>query len=559
MKVWMTIFKAGKIMAVLHYFRKFGTSDFLRANDVPDEKKCIVVKSYRNDRPCIYFCRKHRTWEDVQVFEDYINTSCGEVIKGIPVEFPIKPDGTKKTVENIRNNRKEVIQNLRGKRNIPLSLLFSYVNESIYADELVFELENFTDSKGILKDIVAFTLTTIEKNRTIFLRYYMLDRKFMENKLYFSKSEPIFKHFDIYCSLNGSLRIPSHEEVPANSNDFWIQKPKRVDDIAFDVEFPEEAYNQIHSILNLYAGRQITLNTPMNGENLLEALHNFPYEPNIQAVIDFHETLPMNSKFYENHISSNHDPNVYNNFCQFLKIKSFTSLRKEFVHNPVCLLLYSFYSNAGFTDKNILMRIVRDEKAKEILRLPKETLSFYINFLLTVKTEAAAWNHLKKIKNIGDFYIIDALSMFKEYFDNIPEEIKKSVMNEGFTPNTHDLLSKVSWMIHNKNVVFEYNEYEKSLEDNIDGYEFKLPVDSDTLFELGSHLHNCVSTYKEYVENKECVIVFARKEDKYRLCIEIRKDSVWQQRADYNAKPAGMDQIVLKKWIEKHKLITRGY
>ena len=106
----------------------------------------------------------------------------------------------------------------------------------------------------------------------------------------------------------------------------------------------------------------------------------------------------------------------------------------------------------------------------------------------------------------------------------------------------------------NKNITFKYSEEQKKLEDDIDGYSFRLPQTSYQLCEIGTSLHNCVASYTDNVQKKECTIVYATKNDEYKICIEVREKEIFQERIDRNASPDEEEKIILQKWHERHSL-----
>lgn len=148
----------------------------------------------------------------------------------------------------------------------------------------------------------------------------------------------------------------------------------------------------------------------------------------------------------------------------------------------------------------------------------------------------------------------DGMSMFCKYFRYLPEELKKDVFEDGFTKFNHDALSNFSYQLENKNIVFKYSREQEKLEDDIDGYSFRLPKDSYQLCEIGTSLHNCVASYGEGVRKKECTIVYVQKDGQYKICIEVRGKEIVQERIDRNASPGEEENSVLKKWHERHAL-----
>ena len=148
----------------------------------------------------------------------------------------------------------------------------------------------------------------------------------------------------------------------------------------------------------------------------------------------------------------------------------------------------------------------------------------------------------------------DGMDMFARYFEHLPEVLVKDILKDGFTKFNHDALSNFSYQLENKNIVFKYSMEQKSLEDDIDGYSFCLPKDSYQLCEIGTALHNCVASYGEGVQKKECTIVYVQKDGQYKICIEVRGKEIVQERIDRNASPGEEEKLVLKKWHERHAL-----
>ena len=103
-------------------------------------------------------------------------------------------------------------------------------------------------------------------------------------------------------------------------------------------------------------------------------------------------------------------------------------------------------------------------------------------------------------------------------------------------------------------ITFKYSGEQKNLEDDIDGYSFRLPKTNMQMCEIGTALHNCVASYAESVEEKECTIVYAEKDGQYKICIELQENKIYQERIDRNAAPTGEEKAVLSKWHERHGL-----
>ena len=136
----------------------------------------------------------------------------------------------------------------------------------------------------------------------------------------------------------------------------------------------------------------------------------------------------------------------------------------------------------------------------------------------------------------------------------MPEELRKDILEDGFTRFNHDALAKISYSAENRNITFKYTGEQKNLEDDIDGYSFRLPKSNIQMCEIGTALHNCVASYAESVEQKDCTIVYATKDGEYKICIEVYKNKIVQELIDRNSEPTGEEKAVLSKWHERHGL-----
>lgn len=104
------------------------------------------------------------------------------------------------------------------------------------------------------------------------------------------------------------------------------------------------------------------------------------------------------------------------------------------------------------------------------------------------------------------------------------------------------------------NQKIEYADEEKILECEISGYSFCLPEDTNRLMQIGSEMNICVGhLYSDAAVNKEATIVYAKKDEKCVLCIEINKNAfgqfvIVQKSAFNNQKPKGKDLEAIKRW-----------
>ena len=212
--------------------------------------------------------------------------------------------------------------------------------------------------------------------------------------------------------------------------------------------------------------------------------------------------------------------------------------------------------DSGFRDINLYNRVIESEENREEIRyLDRKALVFFSQYSIKKRGELATMNTLLRKSEEADPYMKDdALCMFRSYFRHIPKELRMDILEDGFTRFNHDALAKISYSAENRNITFKYTGEQKNLEDDIDGYSFRLPKTNLQMCEIGTALHNCVASYAESVDEKECTIVYAAKDGEYKICIEVRGKEVCQERIDRNDHPAGEEKQVLAKWHERHGL-----
>ena len=124
----------------------------------------------------------------------------------------------------------------------------------------------------------------------------------------------------------------------------------------------------------------------------------------------------------------------------------------------------------------------------------------------------------------------------------------------------HDNILRVHIQLKNKNIPIEYTNKQKTLQDNIDGYEFFLPKDTNELKHIGFKMHNCVGSYADRVLKKEVTIVGVKDKEDYVICIEASGDlkNIYQAKMDYNKRVKGDLAHTINKWLEKHDLKDRS-
>lgn len=183
--------------------------------------------------------------------------------------------------------------------------------------------------------------------------------------------------------------------------------------------------------------------------------------------------------------------------------------------------------------------------------------------LFVLRDTLQSYNSLKKYQNkiheLGD----EAEEIFQQDVVSFAESLNKS-FEQALSPRNwkglHDELASLSNTMRivsrgdNSFKPFKYNDADREVECEIDGFTFLLPKNGMDLARLGSIFHNCVGNYSSYVHNGECIIVYAKKGEEYRLCIELSKENgeykANQIKSFYNKIPRGEDAEVALKWLE---------
>ena len=388
--------------------------------------------------------------------------------------------------------------------------------------------------------------------------------------------------------------------APYDIIDELLPKNEREYEVELEVEFEKESakrgfalpkpiYDFVIRLLVTFTrnkyGIDISYKNFAETQDYMGAILASPFEPAF-ALSEFQKLIPKAKKI---DLSS---PNCFNELCQKLSIKPWRNLRKAFNQSYHAFAICAAAMEIGFKDKNIINKMLSSEEAKyfcrdfnnfvderNILRafeFGEVGVIYYIMLHFAKKSEKSVWNlflhNIHSYRNWSD--IKDAARIFWDLFDTglLSKENYDFIEKEGLSRYVHDMLSNLSKRSRTDLLLekyhmtrespFEYTEEEKSLEDDISeksgDYVFRLAETPKKLFLLGDTLHNCVGTYLKSVLSKECTIVYAMRGEKYRLCIEVRKDFINQARADRNSEPIGDDFLAFNEWKTKHNLVFDG-
>ena len=569
-----------------YFYRRFGSSDFL-----PEckEKKIIPVRLKNNYIPdTIIFNNEKKLWEKSEKLpEENIDQQPEEF-----VEFPFNPVKPHFVGNSIFNQSDEI--DLEDLSPCEMKDYFDWKKEQ---SRFFVNSKYYKDSNNISKDYIGAEIITDTKNLTLTLSFIKFERKELDWKNQWNYPEKSFAAFPCYsndmpfepettrdtffCDMKNGIFSENFINQNDNYYDFYndsknasIAKHDKLLRVLKDLEtkaYPKsvlkEAYKELCRLAKLYTGLEKTPSVSNMTEDNKEArfltemyyLTMLPCEPRLFVILKNKEfdSLKIKFKYRRN------DTKVLNKFLKKTHINGYRILRKAYAETPLILLTYRRLHDAGFRDVNLYNRIIQNKENYTFINsLPREAFVFFSKYCIKHRGQLVTLNLiLKQIErddfDQDDFAFYDqddAFSMFQQYFHKIPKELKKDILKDGFTRFNHDALSNLSYQVSNKKIVFKYSEEQKNLEDEIDGYSFRLPQTSYQLCEIGTSLHNCVASYAETVQKNECTIVYATKDNNYKICIEVRGKEYIQERIDRNAQPGDEEKIILQKWHERHGL-----
>lgn len=563
----------------IYFYRKFGTADFVLSEK---EKKIIPVRIRNQFLPDnLVYNWSNNIWEKA----DSIPEENDETLPAEFVEFPVrsvKPSFSEHGV--LSDERGLSIEDLS-----PCEMA-DYCAWKREESRYFFNSRNFKDANDSQKDYFGAELCVDEEKLTLSLTFKKYARKELEGRDYMNRH--IDSKFPVYSSeaierpsfINETIFFDMKQgnisfDFDSNSEPWRLKQNSHKEFLPFELHdkilqllgnlefyfYPQSvlcaAYKKLSELAKKFTGLSeapATINY-LSEENTkprylseMYVLTKLPCEPNLYEVLMNKELndLKFNFKYDRS------DTKVLASFLQKAHLKDYRILRKVYAKHPIVLLLCMRLHDSGFRDINLYNRVIESEENREEIRhLDRKSLVFFSKYSIKKRGQLSTMNTiLRKSEDVDYFMKDDAFCMFRSYFRHIPEELRKDILEDGFTRFNHDALCKVSFSTENRNITFKYSGEQKNLEDDIDGYSFRLPKTNMQMCEIGTALHNCVASYAEIVEGKECTIVYAEKDGEYKICIEVRGKEVCQERIDRNEAPTGEEKAVLSKWHERHGL-----
>ncbi len=311
------------------------------------------------------------------------------------------------------------------------------------------------------------------------------------------------------------------------------------------------------------------------------------------------------------------EKNAYHRFCEKLGILPPKSLKKFYAHNPFAIIIYRALLEMGFRDYNLMRPFLTgirlgsidfsnsskfyypflDNKTGEIdpetwkeYKTPKSVigdsamiseeeidellcggfhsyshstwncLQGIVSWMIQEKGEAFAAHRLFRLsREMIAPWQSDICSMLYHYLDQLSDEVRGMFLSKGFSHALHErLVGEINRLKYGHEEINYYPE-EKEWECDINGYEFRLPVYTDEIAAIGKKLHNCVASYIGRAVQKECTILFVRREEDLVACIEINRGGTAVMQALGNHNQWLSDELlhVVNYWRSKMSLENR--
>jgi hypothetical protein len=230
------------------------------------------------------------------------------------------------------------------------------------------------------------------------------------------------------------------------------------------------------------------------------------------------------------------------------------SIRNRLNKRVSTFFIYKWLHACGISDVNVMNRIIdsyideydapydedesyymQNARTKSLMRIVRRycinTSDIQIKFVRWALKGRNASSIYQFIKSVFDnqAYLLDDSARMYNALASVNYELPANV---GTLKELHDALSALNNKRRFSNLQIEYSDEEKELEMDLDGYSFRLPKDTDSLYDIGRALNICVGSYGRRAAAKRCTIVTMSKDDKYVACIELKankKDIVMHQ------------------------------
>jgi hypothetical protein len=159
----------------------------------------------------------------------------------------------------------------------------------------------------------------------------------------------------------------------------------------------------------------------------------------------------------------------------------------------------------------------------------------------------------RRYSELNEFthYVAD-IGRLKEQVLSLKEdyEFKKTRYIEDF----HNNLSKDITKLAYENQIIKYTKAEQELEKSIGGLDIVLAKDTYELVDIGKEMRICVGGYSNEALSKRCTILTIKDKNKYKVCLELRNNSLRQAKMDYNHRPDSSLNKIIVDWAKEKNI-----
>lgn len=359
-------------------------------------------------------------------------------------------------------------------------------------------------------------------------------------------------------------------------------------------------------------GIRPTVSSALDGFSVVIGYMLSPFNVNFYKIAQHWGLNPYDKDFAS--LSSGDTPTAENEMFESLGIRPTKRLRKLYQKFPQGVVCYAAAQDLGFTDVNILQKTAGAHfysflqfymisfTGGQISYPLREPLQGFVQDMLRIANQKTVWNSfertLKHFFTIPKNIITDGINTYHHVRGVLTDGEKREILKEGFNQYTHDFLVRRANVIAQQEGEAALNEQRRQEEAYFDidekflnleykvGKSFKrvynpktkqeesVPVPDEerfcfyvarnqrTLKEIGEGMKNCVGWgYSHSVREKRCVIIYAKFNNKYRICIELFPDFTIGQALGPCNNPLKDDELeAYHEWCEeKHIRFQRAF
>jgi hypothetical protein len=245
-----------------------------------------------------------------------------------------------------------------------------------------------------------------------------------------------------------------------------------------------------------------------------------------------------------------------------IQFESYTEMMKLGGYNPMVDYIFS----KTISDRNHLLKaLTMDASIKQILfnGCTIENIYHFIDFLKRQYEEkhiVRLWLSIER-DDLRHFLLRDSIDLFSVDTMRIElnEKFQKTPLNLRAIHHELTKHSRIKTKIE-ENTVFEYSEIVLNSQVKQEGISYVLPLNSQTLYEWGRLLHNCLFSYRHHIVNNASIIFGLFVDGKLTYALEIRRNVIVQVSSAYNKSITNLEREKIDRWHKNIylKMVMQG-